>query len=291
MKKKTLRKIKQQIRNFDLCSLVRVLENIGFKRKDLYFETNMNTSSARSLCEDIFFSEEHPRVRIVLNRGLLSPHSPMPSYFRKYMETETINSDRFFRFLSFFNHHTIEEHLRMALPERNRTLFPNWRETRLHYLSLLGFTSISTVWHLIKSSFPDLSVEVMKNTRMVRLQSSTLILGRDRLGPNSFIGERLEQTLSSFRVIFSTEEEVSELETPWPIEINRRLHDWIFPLLKKTDIHLCVELRIQHKTGHMHLKTGHYLGLERIGQSDHPFQLLLFYGFVKDLQKNRFLAQ
>lgn len=289
-RKKNLRKVQSRIREFDLNSLVRTLEGIGVKRKEIYFESNPQNTSPKSLCESIVFSHETPKVRVVLNMGLLGGNSPMPSYFQKLMDEEEIDPDRFLRYVGFFNHLLIQEHLRLTLPERNKALFENWRETHFHYLSLLGFESISTLWLLVKSAFPELIVSITKNPRMMRLSSATLVLGRDGLGHHSFIGERMEQTLSSFRVTITTEDELSERGTPWPIEVNQRLSDWLFPTLRKTDIHLSIVLLIKHKVGHMQLDASHYLGFDRIGQTHAPFQLLLFHGYVKNIQRSRFLA-
>lgn len=289
-KKKILEEIKKKIWEFDLCTLVKTLENAGYHWKDIYFESNLNQTSPKSLCEGIDFSDEAPRVRVSLNFGLLSIQSPLPSFFRKYIETEEINGDQFIRFLSFFNHRLIEEFLNMTMPERNKFLFFNWRETHFDYLSLLGFESISTLSLLFKSCFPELVIEIEKNARMMRFHDTSLLLGRDGLGPNSHIGERVEQTFSSFRVILVTDEELSELRIPWPIEINRRLIDWLFPILKKTDIHLSIILIIKHKFDSMQLAHGHFLGFDRIGPSNHPFELLLFRGFMKDLRRNVFLS-
>lgn len=288
--KKHLRRMQRRIREFDLCSLIRALEGMGIKRREIFFESNPQNTSPKSLCESIAFFNESPKVRIVLNMGLLGAHSPMPSYFQKMVDAEEIDPQRFLRYIGFFNHLLIQEHLRLTLPERNKNLFANWRETHFHYLSLLGFESISTLWLLVASSFPELTVNITKNPRMVRHSAATLVLGRDGLGPFSFIGERLDQTLSSFKITITTEEEVSELGSPWPVEVNQRLSDWLFPTLKKTDLHLSIVLLIKHKVGHMHLSASHSLGFDRIGQIDSPFQLLLFHGYVKEFQRSRFLA-
>ncbi len=284
--KKLLQKIEGRIRDFDLKSLVVALESVGIKRSEIYFESNPQNTSAKSLCESISFSKRFPKVRVVLNMGLLGANSPLPSYFQKLMDEEEIDAERFMRFLGFFNHLLIKQHLNLMLPEKNRDFFDDWEETHFHYLSLLGFESISTLWLLIKISFPELVVNIKKNARMLRLNSSSLVLGRDSLGPNSYIGERLEQTLSSFRIVFTTEDETSELGTPWPIEITNRLRKWLFPVLSKTDVHLSILLVIKHKTGHIHLTQNHHLGFDRIGLSTAPFELLLFHGYVKEIKKD-----
>jgi len=290
MKKAVLRKISEQIKSFDLCALLKLLGSLGFAQEDICFESQLNLVSQGSFCESITFSNEKPRVVILVNMGLLSVCSSMASFFFKRIEKEEINGLLFIRFLNFFNHHLMQHFLQMTTPEKNEAFFSNWQQTQLQYLSLLGFESISTLWFLMKICFPELVIEVTKNPRVMRLQTSSLVLGKDCLGKNSYLGERFEQILSSYRVTFTTEEEVSELGAPWPIEINRRLVELIFPVLKKTDIHFSIVLIIKNKYGSMHLQKGSYLGFDRIGKNSSPFQLLLFYGLIKDLRRNAYLA-
>jgi len=130
---------------------------------------------------------------------------------------------------------------------------------------------------------------VTKNPQVMRLHSSSLILGKDCLGYTSFLGNRFLEMLSSFKVIFSTDNELSELGVPWPIEINRRLIELIFPILKKTDIHLSILLRIKNKSNYLTLGSQSYLGFDRIWKSSHPFELSIFFGLIKDLKKSGYI--
>ena len=263
---------------------------LGFRQKDLYFISHYDHASPTSLCESIVFLSQSPRVRITLNLGLLSNHTPLPSFMIKWMEEEDIQPTRFLHFLNYFNNQLIHEFLRNLSPEKNSYFFLNWRETQYHYFSLLGFESISTLWFMIKNCFPELVISIEKTKRTMRLSSKTLILGKDGLGSSCYIGERLEQSFSSFKIIFRTEREVSEQGAPWPIVINLRLYEWVFPILQRTDLHLTIILKINKKTDQFILSKKHFLGFDRIGLSKAPFQLVLFHGFIKDFEKNTFLA-
>lgn len=283
-------KIVKNINRFDLCALIKLLKYLGYQKEHILFEGNTRQISHSNLCQEIRFEEKPLRVTIVLNLGLLSSNSSLPSYFQQMMEREDINSENFTRFLNFFNHHLINDLLQMALPEINEKLFFNWKQTQLHYLSLLGFESVSTLWFLMKICFPDLVVEVKKNPQEMKLHASSLVLGRDSLGYHSYLGNRFKQTLSSFKVTFSTDDEVAETGTPWPIEINKRLLELIFPVLKKTDLHLSIVLKVKDKCNYLVLGSKSYLGFDRIWKSSRPFQLLLFYGLIKDLKRNAYLT-
>jgi hypothetical protein len=290
MKVELQEKIEKNIKSFDLCALLKLLDNHGIDRKHIYFECNTSQSSYNSLCHKIIFNDSIPKVTIVVNIGLSSASSLLPSYFQKLIDTNEINTDSFLRFLNFFNHHLISTLVSMSLPEAHAAFFSNWNHTKLHYLSLLGLESISTLSFLMKICFPDLVVDVRKNPQVMRLHSSSLILGKDCLGYNSFLGNRFQETLSSFKIIFSTDNELSEMGIPWPIEINKRLVDLIYPILKKTDLHLSIVLQIKSKSNYLTLGSNSYLGFDRIWKSSHPFLLPLFYGLIRELKRNSYLS-
>jgi hypothetical protein len=276
-------KLKATIRQFDLCALLKVLKTLGYEREDLYFVSNNIQVSHASLCEEIHFSTEG-QVTIVLNMGLLSASGSLPSYIQQFLDTEEISADLFTRYINFFNHHLIDVFLQMTMPDLNDDFFLDWKETQLHYLSLLGFESISSLWFLIRICFPDLVIEVSKNPQMLNLHTSSLVFGRDTLGPNSFIGDKYKQMLSSYKVTITTDDEISELGTPWPIEIQKRLKELLFPVLRKTDLHLSMVLKINNNSNYLTLGPKSFLGYERLWKSSHPLQLLIFYGHIKNLQ-------
>ncbi len=281
MKKELQERVKKNIQQFDLCALIRLLHSHG---KEAYFVSNNSHATACALCHQIIFDEESPRVTIVLNMGLLHYLSLLPSYFQQLMDEEVINADLFLRYMSFFNHHLINSFVIMTMPEMHKAFFLNWQQTQHHYLSLLGLESISTLSFLMKICFPDLVVDVKKNPRVMRVHSSSLVLGKDNLGYSAFLGNRLQETLSSFKIILSTENELTEMGTPWPVEINKRLNEMIYPILKKTDLHLSIVLIIKSKSNYLALGPESFLGYDRIWKSASPFQLPIFYGLVRELK-------
>lgn len=281
-------KIAKNIKRFDLCALIKLLKSLGYQREHIVFEGNNSQVSHSNLCHEIKFDER--RVRIVVNIGLLGSSSSLPSFFQEMIEKDDINGEKFTSFLNFFNHHLVDAFIQMTLPEINEKLFSSWKQSQFHYLSLLGFESVSTLCFLMKICFPDLVVQVKKNPQEMKLHTSSLVLGRDSLGAGSYLGNRFKQTLSSFKITFSTDNELSEIGTPWPVEINKRLIELIFPILKKTDLHLSIVLKIKDKCNYLTLGSKSYLGFDRIWKSSHPFQLLLFYGLIKDLRRNAYLT-
>ncbi len=275
------RKLQAHIKRFDLCALLKVLRALGYGREDLYFVSNNTQVSHASLCEEIHF--DGAQITIVLNMGLLSVSGSLPSYIQQFLDTEEIKADQFTRYINFFNHHLVDTFLQMTMPDLNDDFFLDWKETQLHYLSLLGFESISSLWFLIRICFPDLVIEVNKNPQVLKLHTSSLVLGRDCLGCDTFIGNKYNQTLSSYKVTFTTDNEISELGTPWPVEIQKRLAELLFPVLKKTDLHLSIVLNIKNNSNCLTLGAKSFLGYDRLWKSSKPLQLLIFYGHIKDL--------
>ena len=274
--------ISRKIKHFDICSLIRLLEEIGYTMKDIYFQSNPDLASRSTLCEAISFSEIfYPKVTIILNLGLLSVSSPLPSLFKKKMDSGEIDPIRFTRFLSFFDHHLIRNFLEMSLSESNIHFFSSWKETQIQYLKLLALNSISTVWFIMQICFPELFVQVIKSPRIVRLGKASMTLGHSTLGRQSFLGKDVEYSSTSFKVTLTTDEAKTELVTPWPIEIKKRLREIIFPLLEKTDIHLSLILVIRGNKGLMQLSAESHLGYGRIGESDQPLTLQLYSGYPR----------
>ena len=199
-------RIAKDIKRFDVCSLLKLLREIGYQSTDIYFESHSDLSSRSSLCEDIFFSENAPKVRIILNLGLLSGNSPLPNFFRKKMDSGSIDPILFTKYLNFFDHHIINNLLLMSMPDINNVFFSSWQSTKSHYLKLLDLNSTSTLWHLFQACFPELTVKVIKAPRVFRQNSSSIVIGTTRLGVESFLGKKIVQTIPSFKIILIGDE-------------------------------------------------------------------------------------
>lgn len=277
------KRIAADIKRFDICSLLKLLKEIGYSSGEIYFESNSDLSSRSSLCEHIFFSENTPKVRIILNLGLLSGNSPLPNFFRKKMDSGSIDPVLFTRFLSFFDHHLIKNLLLMSMPDINDIFFSNWQLTKSHYLKLLDLNSTSTLWHLFQACYPELAVRVIKSPRMFSQKSSSIMLGTTRLGVESFLGKKIVQTIPSFKVILQGEETNTELQIPWPLEIQNRLKKKIYAILQRTHIHFRVIYVLKGNKEIARLSHSCKLGYCMIGECNKPLKLLLFSGYSKDL--------
>lgn len=278
-------RIKKRIKQFDICSLRRLLHDLGYKAEDIFYYSNSDQSSRSTLCEDIYFSNETSKVTISLNLGLLSANSPLPNLFRKKMDAESIDSVLFTRFIRFFDHHIIQNLLSMSMPEMENNFLSNWREMQKYYLKMLDLTSTSTLWHAVQCCFPELIVKVIKSPLLMNEKSSSLMLGYSRLGTNSFLGKKIEQAIPSFKIALIGEETVTDQLIPWPLEVKKRLKNMMQVLLKGTSIHFRVFLMITNNRDIAKLSPTSHLGYCRIGENNLPLNLLLFSGYASELDK------
>lgn len=273
-------KIQEKIRQFDGPSLLKQLYSLGYTAKDFRFESNPSLASSISLFEAIFFSDKsYPKVTIVINLGLLTGNSPLPTYFRQKMDLGTIDVARFTQFLNFFDHHVILTTLGMSTPTENKAFFSDWNQTLKQYLSLLAINSTSTLWLFLQLCFPELKAEVYKFPRVIRKLSSSIVLGSSRLGREALLGKKQKLTLSSFKIVLTAEEMDNEFSTPWPVEIKRRLKEQIFPLIYRANIYTKVILVVKNCRDKAELSFRSYLGYRTLGTSQGAVKLLLFSGY------------
>ena len=277
--------IAQNINRFDVCSLLKLLKEMGYKLDEIYFESSGDLSSRSSLCREIIFSSETPKVRLILNLGLLSANSPLPNFFRKKMDSGSINSVAFTKFLSFFDHHILKNLLLMSTPDVHDYFFSNWQETKSHYLKLLDLNSTSTLWHLLQTCFPELSVKILKSPQIFKQKSSSITLGHTRLGRDSFLGKKMIQTIPSFKFCLIGEDTHTSLNIPWPMEIKQRLKKMVFSFLQRTDIHFRVIFILKNNQERATLSPQTALGYCMLGKGKEDLKLLLFSGYPQNLKR------
>lgn len=200
------------------------------------------------------------------------------------MDSGSINSTLFARFLSFFDHHAIKNLLFMSLPDVNEIFFSSWREMKGHYLKLLDLNTTSTIWHLFRICFPELIVKAVKSPRVFKQNSFSIMLGTTRLGIDSFLGKKIEQTIPSFKITLIADETHTELMVPWPLEIKKRVKQVLFALFQRTDIHFRMTFIIRNNNEIARLSSNCHLGYCMIGESKKSFEVPLFSGYSKNFK-------
>jgi len=278
-------KIKKEIQRFDVFALLKLLEGLGYKASDIFFQSNPSLSSSSSICHDIIFKgKEYPRIILIVNMGLFSNQSPLPSFFKKKMDDGSIDPIAFTKYLGFFDHYLIRTFLGVSMPEDNGWFFSDWKETLREYLKFLALNSVSTLQLLFQLCFPELKVKVVKFPRVISLYSASIILGSTILGKDSFLQKNEKLTISSLKVFLTTSEPLTDLSVPWAFEIKKRIAHLIFPLLERVNIYLQVILVMEKVRHSAHLSTTTHLGYCCIGENSRPFQFCIFSGIPKDFK-------
>jgi hypothetical protein len=278
-------RIKEQIQQFDIFALMKLLDRLGYKASDIYFQSNSSLSSATSICHDILFIEkEYPRIVLTLNIGFFSNQSPLPSLFRKKMDEGSIDPVAFSKYLGFFDHYLMKVFLGVSMPEDHGWFFTDWKETLRQYLKLLALNSVSTLSLLFQLCFPELKVKVVKYRRMVSLQSSSIVLGTTLLGKESYLQKNEQLAVSGLKVVLTGEDQTTELNSPWPFEILERLRKLVFPLMDRVNVYLQVNLILENARETAHLSKDSYLSYCSLGHSSGPIQFKIFSGYPKDFK-------
>jgi hypothetical protein len=281
-------RIKEQIKRFDVVALLKLLESLGYQASDIFFQSNPSLASSSSICDDIFFLDQgYPRIRLVLNIGLLSNNSSLPSFFSKKMDEGSINPVTFSQFLSFFDHYLIKTALSMSMPEDNEWFFFNWRETLQEYLKLLALDSLSTLELLFQLCFPELEVQGMKFPRQLSFHSSSIILGTTKLGKDCFLHKSEKLSISSVKIFLKADDLLSDFTVPWANEIKKRYKELLFSTLERVNIHLQVVLSVQNVKEPAMLSQRCRLGYCCIGNHRKSLNFLIFSGRPKDFRAHK----
>lgn len=274
--------VKKKIHQFDIISLLKTLSDLGYKSENIFFKANTSFSSHASICEDIIFSSEsYPQVTIIINLGLLSNNSSLPTLFWKKMDEGSIQAGVFLKYFSFFDHYMIRNFLSMGMAEENGYFFSNWKETLSQYLHLLALNSSSTLEHLFQLCFPEFQVRVFKHPRVVSFQTSSIVLGVTLLGKECYFEKNEKYTISTLKIVLTIDEVVFTSHRPWPVEIKRRIKEWLFPIIERVNVYISIIFVDKNGKNSIRLSPTSHLGYSSLGESQDPLQLVLFRGYPK----------
>jgi hypothetical protein len=276
------REIASRIREFDVLALLRLLQALGFEPQEIQFASHHSTTSQVGLIHDIEFLHEPVRlVRIILNMGLLSSQSPLPSYFMKKMDTGEVDTRSFVDFIGYFDHLSLQGYLEQIYPETNRHLFPDWPRTKRRYLHLLNLRSCVTLHWLFQSVFPELGLSVERVSLPRGVKTTPLRLGEVTLGSDAVFGKKTSIPVLGRRVTLLTDAELTDSGQPWPAEIKRRLEEIILPILAAVGMDLEVLLVVQAQKSWAKLQEESYLGYDKLqGGQDLHRRIKVFSGYV-----------
>jgi tetratricopeptide (TPR) repeat protein len=259
------RRVRKNARRFEVMALVTQLGHMGYEFEDIIFRSHLSMISQSSLVYDVEFVG-HPvqQAVVTLNLGLLTPDSPLPSYYHRFLETQNIDEDAFVSFLRFFDHGVLQAYLRAVYPERDATLFPDWERTKHQQLQLLAPRSQATLYWIFQQAFPELGLELRRSKLGRKLNVNSSRLGRCTLGGNTSLGGRTAIAVTGYDVLLYTDEEYTATDVAWGEEAKHRLEEIVFPAICETDLVLSVQLIIRTQRGWAQLKHGSYLGFDRV---------------------------
>jgi hypothetical protein len=278
-------KIRDRIQEFDVISLLRLLISLGYSPDIIHFRSNDSICSQTGLIYGIIFRQKPFRhVVVTFNLGLLSAQSPLPAYFKGIMEQ---NDDNFFFFeklCGYLDHHLIKDYLQNIYPELNNYYFRNWRRAKQEYLNLLNLKSMSSLHWLFKCVFPEIAVRVENAVLGGEIRTEAIRLGKTILGGDAVFGRKTAYPAHGKRVTLLTENEMTYTQIPWPREIEKRLHDILFPVLRPVGIDLDIILILKSQKRWAKLHEESFLGYDRIKTDEDTYRSIrIFQGHIGEL--------
>ena len=272
-------RIAERIHSFDLPALLDVLKACGYTQDEIEYRSHRSLVSHGHLVQAISF-QHTPRRRVVVtvNLGLLSTHSPLPSFFFKAMDQ--ITHDRMEDFLSYFDHHLLHARLSGYSPERDEALVGDTQVAE-DRLQLLRPKCPSSLHWLCTRIFPEAEVKVRRTTQRKSYPSAGLRLGSTTLGIGSAVGGFATIPQSGLEISLYMEEPVAGDGTPWALEARRRLDSQLLPRLEDGTLFLTVTLTLRGHFSHAALKNNSHLAYDPLtGGPERDHTVVLFSGNV-----------
>jgi len=259
------RKIANRIHAFDFISLLKLLFYYGVQPEEVLFKGHMSICSQTGLIQGIEFQyKPELRVTVTVNMGLLSAQTALPNYFQKNIATKDIDIQNFADFIGYFDHFLIQNYIFNLYPENNPKYFSSWERTKRNYLMLMEPKSCSTLFWIFQLAFPELKIQIKKVAVNRDVRAAALILGKTILGSDSVFGRKTTVPVYGRHVTLFSGKDTTGTGTPWPKEIETRLEDQVFPILRSAEIDLEVTLVIKTQKRWMKLHPESYLGYDKM---------------------------
>lgn len=261
-------KIVERIQDFDVSALLDLLHSLGYRDTEIEYRSHATNLSPRALLQAIEFQREpERRVFLTVNLGLLSAQNPLPSYFLKVIEQQ--QDEALTDYLRFFDQRLLDRRFAGLYPERDRTLFADWGETRMQLLRLPGLQSLSTLHWMFRLVYPELGVSVRRSRHWQQIRTSHVILGSTVLGGPSAFGGVATVPVWRVDISLSCEEPDTFTGVPWATEAARRLNAQIAPILAECELSLNVYLLLRDRKTWVRLQDDkrHFLGFDPLSGS------------------------
>ena len=257
--------IVSNIGRFDPISLLYLLTHIGYGLDDILFCSHFSICSQSRLIESIEFRSGTRQVIIQLNFGLLGGQSALPNYLFKAVDQETIDARQFVEFFGFFDDRLLRRFLLAVYPEIDDALYRrSWENRKADLLYTLKLDGIASLHWLARLVFPELQVRVEKLMLKRRYDLVPLVLGKTKLGYQAVFGKKKELPVMGKRITLIADDYTFVTGQPWPREIEQRLENLVFPILRKVVLDLEIWLIIRDQKSWLRLEQNSYLGYENM---------------------------
>jgi hypothetical protein len=278
------KKIVESIHEFDVISLLRLLYSMDYSPDTVRFRSNNSVCSQTGLIAGINFKQKPFRqVIITFNLGLLSAQSPLPGYFRNIMEQNEEDNKFFVNLCGYLDHYLIKDYLQNIYPEFNNYYFPDWIRAKQDYLNILNLKSSSALHWLFQLVFPEITVRVENAVLGGEIKTEAIHLGKTMLGDAVF-GRKTDYLVWGRRVTLMTGDEMTYTQIPWPREIERRLNDLLFPVLRPIGIDLEIILVLKAQKRWVRLYDDSFLGYDRMKTDEDTYRSIrIFKGHIGEL--------
>lgn len=266
-------RINQQIGEFDLISLMRLLKHKGFQDKHIRFDSySSQTSQERLIREVKIYSDDH--VLIVVDLGLLGIETPLPSVMIRDIKPEVGQGTFADKLLDMLDHSLILNYIINIYPEINSGFFSNWSNTQRQILFLQNVHSVSTIHWMFQQVYPEFSVTLDQKDIDQMVNAIPIILNQSNLGDSAYFGGVVSTEAPCIRVNLYLEKEHYRNHVLWVDEVEQRLQELIYPLIDKREVYLVVSLRLPHRQKVFLLSNQSVLGREIMCDDDNKETLL-----------------
>jgi hypothetical protein len=277
--------------SFSIEGLIDQLFRIGYTWDSLKFRGVQSFVSQVSLIHKVEFEDEPQSIALVhVNFGLLSPQSPLPSYFFQEMEKDSFRAELFLDFISWFDQTLIEEYITNLYPEFSPKISGYWEGCFESFFSLVNMKSPTTIKWLFDLVYPELGCIVEKMPLKRVLYTDSIRLGKTTIGDNSGFNGKSRVSVTGLRVTLFSETEFFRPGMPWAEEIIRRIQRDIFPHIGSLKTGLDIFLVISTQKSFATLDKTTYLGYDKLkGGKENLRRIRIISGCAgstKSLKKN-----
>ena len=277
------KRIVQNAWRFDPISLLMLLAYLGYGMDEILFCSHFNYCSQTRLVESVEFHDSPRKVLITLNIGLLGGQSVLPNYLFKQVDNGSVDAEQFAEFFGYFDDQLLRRFLFAIYSEFDQTFTQTWESRKTAALYTMKLDSISTLHWLSQLVFPELQVRVEKRVLKRNVILNSPILGKFYLNHQTVFGKRKEMLVPGKCITLITDEESFTNGQPWVHEINLRLQNLIFPLLRNVGVDLEIWLVIRTQGSALSLKQNSYLGYENIfSEKLQVRRIRIFSGYLCD---------